>query len=296
MAHDWLELGMLSNLGLKNTVIHFLHGAYNYYYELAIKHEHIVDLFIPVAEHIEKELNSFLPFRKDDIKYLRFPVDIVETARSDRKNNIVFLGRLEEAKGYTLLPSIAMELKRRGKNLHWHIIGSPPLGSVNKVEWESGLQVSFYGAINNETVLKVLPEMKILLLPSLFEGMPLSIIEGMKAGVIPIVNDIEGGIQELVINGKTGYKIPNRDVSFFTERIIDIIENTSEAMQLQENTIRHANSLFDPYKNAKLIEDNILLKYHSGQREKKPKKIYGSRLDKKCLPNFIVRSIRNFNK
>ena len=34
VAHDWLELGLVSNLGLQNKVVMFLHGDYNYYYQL----------------------------------------------------------------------------------------------------------------------------------------------------------------------------------------------------------------------------------------------------------------------
>ena len=29
VAHDWLELGMMSNLGLQNPVVQFVHGAYD---------------------------------------------------------------------------------------------------------------------------------------------------------------------------------------------------------------------------------------------------------------------------
>ena len=38
VAHDWLELGMASNLGLQNPVVQMVHGNYDYYYEIAKLH------------------------------------------------------------------------------------------------------------------------------------------------------------------------------------------------------------------------------------------------------------------
>jgi hypothetical protein len=56
VAHDWLELGMMSNLGLQNPVVHFLHGDYDYYYQLAQKNETAINVFICIAENIAKNL------------------------------------------------------------------------------------------------------------------------------------------------------------------------------------------------------------------------------------------------
>src|SRR4051812_31812572 len=35
VAHDWLELGMASYLGMRNKVVFFLHGNFDYYFALA---------------------------------------------------------------------------------------------------------------------------------------------------------------------------------------------------------------------------------------------------------------------
>ena len=56
VAHDWLELGMVSALGLQHRVVQFLHGHYDYYYQLAVRHQKQTDLFIAVAANIEKKL------------------------------------------------------------------------------------------------------------------------------------------------------------------------------------------------------------------------------------------------
>lgn len=287
-AHDWLELGMMSNLGLQNPVVFFLHGDYEYYYQLAARHENVINGFITVAKNMEIHLRSILPGRASDVTYLRFPVPGVTAEIKQRNNNIVFIGRLEERKGYHLLPGIANELQKSGCKIHWHIIGEPQV--IKNVIWNKEIEVTFYGNTEHEKIAGILQGMKIIILPSFAEGMPVSLVEAMKAGVIPVVNDLSGGIQELVLNGQTGFKIPGNDIRKYGEAIFRIINDPHLAQQLQEQCIQLANEYFEPYENTRMIGQFIV----SSARPmyKKPVKTYGSRLDKSWIPNWIVQTIR----
>ena len=101
VASDWLELGMVSNLGLQNKVIHILHGNYNYYYTLASIHAAAIDTFITVAKSIKEKLTTILPGRKEDIHYQRFPVpeSICNETDNRQANSIIFIGRCTKDKG-----------------------------------------------------------------------------------------------------------------------------------------------------------------------------------------------------
>jgi glycosyltransferase involved in cell wall biosynthesis len=50
-----------------------------------------------------------------------------------------------------------------------------------------------------------------LLLPSHWEGLPLSIVEAQLFGVVPVVADA-GAVAEAVEHGRTGFLLPQRDV------------------------------------------------------------------------------------
>ena len=215
VAHDWLELGMMSNLGLQNPVVHFLHGDYDYYYQLAQKNQPAINAFICIAHTIAENLKKNIPLRKNDIFYQRFPVASVSPIDFDKKagNNIIFIGRLTDSKGFNLLPAIARELKAENIHLHWHIAGDDAAIPTSGKNWGDGISVTFHGNISYQCVMDLLKEMKFLILPSLAEGMPVTIVEAMKAGVIPLVNNIAGGIQELVIDGETGFKIERSTTS-----------------------------------------------------------------------------------
>lgn len=298
VAHDWLELGMMSNLGLQNSVVQFVHGDYDYYYRLARSHAPAIDKFIAVAQSIETKLLQLIPGRKSDIVYHRFPVPSISftNSKTGEDINIIFIGRLEAAKGYPLIPVIAKKMAERHAKIQWHIAGGSGDPLSEDVVWDENIHVRFYGNIPNEQMLELLKKMQILILPSLAEGMPVAIIEAMKAGVIPIVNNIDGGIQELVINGKTGYKIYDNCLTEYVEKINELILDKSKVLRMQNNCVSLANRLFDPVNNTVMIEDFIIKIASSVNKKKYPQKIYGSRLDAKYIPNRITKLIRTFRK
>ena len=294
VAHDWLELGMMSNLGLQNPVVFFLHGNYTYYYELSQKHEPAIDQFICVAKNIEVKLLTILPAREESITYLRFPVPFVfNNQQMKQDGSIIFIGRLTPEKGYHLVPLIAQKLREKNIEVNWHIVGSAA-NKKEKIEWDGNIPVKFYGNIPNNEVLELLKRMQILLLPSLAEGMPVTIIEAMKAGVIPIVNNIDGGIQELVFDNSTGYKIQNNSVSDYEIRISALMADKELAEQMRMNGIIYSNQLFDPVLNAQAIENRIVAMVGALKKSKQASKLIGSRLDEKWIPNWVTAGIRNF--
>ena len=252
IAHDWLELGMMSNLGLQNPLVLFLHGDYEYYYQLRKLHEKAIDRFICVAQSIQIKLAERLPQRKNDIEYNRFPVPEVKyNPQKKNKGNIIFIGRLTAGKGYTLLPVIAKKICERNIDATWHIVGTPDGEMKEEVVWDNNIRVHFYKNISNDEVLRLLQEMEIFILPSVAEGTPVTVVEAMKAGAIPLVNNINGGIQELVENDSTGYKINDNNVEEYAKKITELIQNEMLAERLRKNCIEKANALFDPYQNTK---------------------------------------------
>jgi len=298
VAHDWLELGMMSNLGLQNAVVQFVHGAYDYYYQLAKLHDASIDLFIAVAQNIESRLIETIPHRRNDIGYLRFPVPCVNHEEKEVGDNIniIFIGRLEAAKGYLLLPVIAKKVNESNSNVHWHVVGSVAEPANENITWDEHVTVRHYGDMLNDAVLELLKSMQILILPSVAEGMPVIIIEAMKAGVIPLVNNIDGGIQELVIDDKTGYKIENNSIAGYVEKINSLSTDKSQRIKMSYNSVIMANELFDPVINTIAIENKIVEMFATPNKNKAAVKTYGSRLDEQWVPNYVVNTIRKISK
>lgn len=290
-AHDWLELGMVSNLGLQNPVVQFVHGDYDYYYNLAERHAKSIDCFICVSGSIADNLKKRMPEREADIHYLRYPVPEIKNTREVFQSlQLVFAGRCEEAKGYHLLPWIDDALQQRNIHAHWHIAGPGSDSPESQQQWKNA-NVTFHGLLSQEKINVLLTLSAAFILPSFAEGMPVSVVEAMKAGAIPVVNDLNGGLQELITNDVTGYLIPNNDPEIFAERISEIFADSEKRKKISSAAIDFANLHFNPIQNSKLIEDLII---HTCGHSKKKKafKTTGSKLDQPWLPNFITQSIR----
>jgi glycosyltransferase involved in cell wall biosynthesis len=289
VAHDWLELGMVSHLGLKNPVIYFVHGDYDYYYQLAAKHCDSIDTFICVCESISKKLIEILPSRSDKIIYSRFPVPSISKAsfRSNEILQMIFVGRCEDAKGYNLLPEIEKGLRIKKVKVNWHIIGEGSEDSSNQSLWPEDTIIYFYGKLTQEEVFSLLHKSDLFLLPSLAEGMPVSVIEAMKAGVVPIVNNLPCGIQEIIVNGKTGYKVDNNLLDGYIAVIKQLSDDKGMLNAIAQEASSFATCLFDPLINTRKIEV-IILKSIDMKKNKGQFKVYGSRLDSKYIPNWIT--------
>ena len=295
VAHDWLELGMVSNLGLQNPVVHYVHGAYDYYYALATKHSPWIDSYITVSQHITDELASRMPERKDSIHYLRFPVPDIKCVVNEKSPgfHIVFPGRCEESKGYYNLPEIEKELIKSGIKVQWHVAGEGSESKHKQAIWPTDSEVKFHGNLAHDDLMQLLCRSHVLILPSKAEGMPVSVIEAMKVGAVPVVNDLEGGIQELIQEGITGFRVSSNEQSSFATRLGLLSADVNLRKQLSVAAAQYANLHFSPASNALGIE-KLLLRPFANKKIKYSQKVYGSRLDKSWIPNVLVNTIRSF--
>ena len=109
------------------------------------------------------------------------------------------------------------------------------------------------------------------------------------------MSDIPGGIQELVLNDETGYKLQREDVPGFVEKI-SLLQRKEKRDQLSARAENFATRNFEPYKNTLQFEEQILALANRKKRNKARRKVYGSRLDMPWIPNKLVRIIRKINK
>ncbi len=68
-------------------------------------------------------------------------------------------------------------------------------------------RVDFLGRCSAARVRRLLAGARALVVPSIYEGMPLVVLEAMEAGV-PVVASAVSGIPEVVVDGETGWLVP----------------------------------------------------------------------------------------
>ena len=64
----------------------------------------------------------------------------------------------------------------------------------------------------------------IVCLSSKNEGTPVSLIEAQAAGV-PVVSTDVGGVKDIVVDGETGFIVPKNDLTAYSQRLLELIEN-----------------------------------------------------------------------
>jgi glycosyltransferase involved in cell wall biosynthesis len=81
---------------------------------------------------------------------------------------------------------------------------------------------------------RILSAIDIFVLTSLWEGLPISVLEAM-ASAKPVVATHTGGIEEVIIEGKTGFLIPVRDVKKMSDRLITLLKDGNLRKELGQN-------------------------------------------------------------
>lgn len=161
------------------------------------------------------------------------PFDRAAVARELHPETIVVgvAAVLEERKGHRFLLEAARQLKARGCNITYRIAGE---GSLRKALEQTALRlglkedVEFLGFVTD--MPGFLTNVDIVVLPSLLEGLGVSVLEAMAAGKAVIASRV-GGLPELVIDGITGFLVEPRDVEGLAHAIAKL---AGDRMLLQE--------------------------------------------------------------
>jgi len=291
------EMSMLDNFPVKQTTYQLVHDSYNL--SLSEKYGHLVDIFICHNRYIESELLKLFPLRKLDIFYLPHGVSIPDIFRknvnTDAPLKLLFLGRMYKSKGIFDLPVISKILSNKNIDVEWTCIGSGPDFNEFKSVWSDSDHVTFLSLETYDEVIKVAASHDLFVLPSKFEGTPVSLLETMSVGLVPIITLLPGGIEEIVTND-IGFALPKDDNNSFAEAISELHFNRTKLNMLSINCRQKIIDDFD-IRNTSKKYFNLFMRYSSFNKIKNLlRKRVGSRLDHPFIPNFITRIIRGFLK
>lgn len=153
-------------------------------------------------------------FNINIVREYSLPLKLVSVARfSHQKNNLELIRAVEQIN------------KLYSDNLQLNMVGDGPLLSeaqayVTSHKLEN--EVHFLGSRTD--VDDILNQNDIFCLISNYEGLPISIIEAMRAGKPIIASDV-GGVNELVQDGVNGFLIPRGNISELVEKLKYILEH-----------------------------------------------------------------------
>lgn len=96
--------------------------------------------------------------------------------------------------------------------------------------------IKMIGTIANDEVIRQLPQHDAFVLTSDFEGAPVSLLEAMAAGCVPVVTDIKSGIPELVEHGVNGFRVPVGDIRDFANKFELLFQNPDLRKKMSEKS------------------------------------------------------------
>lgn len=186
---------------------------------LGLAYEHAFDLFAPCSARLADWCHG-LGVPADKIVPVpnapSFPVAPGRLARDraaravrdpNQPLRVLYLGRLDRQKGLHRLERVVAATAAEGPALHWRVIGKPVLEDAGAPLSET-LQRHLEPPLTSpEALSDAFAWADVLVLLSSFEGLPLILLEAMRAGVVPLATDV-GAVSEVLRDGETGLLLP----------------------------------------------------------------------------------------
>ena len=159
-------------------------------------------------------------------------------AVESHENNILFAGRVDEAKGASVLVRAFSIVNSQIPDAKLTIIGDGEFNAggnknIKVLPWQS-----------REAMKKIFSQAKIVVVPSLYlDPFPTVNLETMAAGK-PVVGTCFGGTPEVVSDNETGYIVNPYDEKELAAKIIDLLKDQEKATRFGNNGRERVKNFF----------------------------------------------------
>ncbi len=205
------------------------------------------DRIAAVGESVREALvtNEGLPRRRIEVVYNGIDLTPFETESASSSSEVrrefgltdqTFLtgqvARLDSIKDHPTAVRTIAKLVEAGEDVHLLIVGEGPHRPAIEAEIaRTGMEKHVTLAGLRRDVPRLLDAVDALMLTSVSEGIPLTIIEAMAAGRPVVCTDV-GGLSEVVTAGETGFLAPAGDETALADRLIRLISNHELCQQI----------------------------------------------------------------
>lgn len=211
------------------AVIAVLHNDMEEVYRVGLANRANVDWFAAVGEQVREEaLKRGAP--PERVSCIRNGVEVFheypkneEMPGPDAPLSVIFVGRIEhEQKGVFYLPGIVAGIRDSGVNATFDVIGDGTDSRALRAQIEQlnlSTVVTFHGALTHAETMRMLGAADVLIMPSHYEGQPITLFEAMARGVVPLVSKLPGITDSVIAEGQDGFLVRVGDEAAFTDRL-----------------------------------------------------------------------------
>ena len=217
-ASKWIKIA-----GIPTVMV--LHNDNQYHYDLVKKYaanndDTDVSAVVCVSNLIEEVSKKTAPFHPC-IRYIPIGAPITADVTQPAADNIlgiVYAGRIEEhQKKISEVTEAFCRAAKEVPGTTYTIYGAgsavPAVLKIIKTSGK-GLPVKFCGKLKSTEVQEHLLQSQVYVLLSDFEGLPITLMEAMSCGLVPVCTNIRSGITDLVTNKVEGILVNDRKDEF----------------------------------------------------------------------------------
>jgi len=205
-------------------------------------------------------------FEKEEVNEIKKKYDIPSNYKLVGQISII-----SPLKGLEYFIEMSSRIKQTYPDVKFIIIGNTANGYekelkslVSKLDLDKDIIFTgFQSEVN-----KFISALDIVVLSSLIEGLPFSIVESLASGK-PVVATSVGGTPEVIIDNQTGMLVPPKNSEALAEKVIKLLNHPDEARKFGQNGRQFVLERFDINNHAK----NMLGIYNEILNKKKAKKI-----------------------
>lgn len=160
----------------------------------------------------------------------------------------LFVGRLRIRKGVEVLLNAISNLRKSGREVHLVVAGDGEhRASLEAASRRLGLadSVRFVGGCDAIIVRELMLRAVALVVPSIYEGMPLVVLEAMECE-LPVVASAVSGLPDVVIPERTGWLVPAEDVGALSTALAEVFDDPESAQGRGEAGKRVLDEFFRP--------------------------------------------------
>ncbi len=223
---------------------------------IGLAFEHSIDIFACCSNHLAQEMCALGVPREKVIAVPNGPgivipdssVTVGLEARSVRRRNkeplrILFMGRLDLQKGLHHLDELIHLCNRERLDVSFRVIGGQVISASDSPLSEELLSIVEPPCYDEAEICGLYHWADIVVMPSLFEGLPLVLIEAMACGVVSICTDV-GAVSEIVHHNRNGFLVSDEHIarSMF-DRILELSNDRERLGQMADSAVLARDNL-----------------------------------------------------
>ncbi|MFA6635897.1 MAG: glycosyltransferase [Candidatus Omnitrophota bacterium] len=170
---------------------------------------------------------------------------------------VLFTGRLVPQKDITTLLRAFQIVMKEAPDTLLLIIGSGAEEYKLKKEVETrGMKgnVFFAGSVPHDEIPEYLAACDVYAVSSIFEGTCIAMVEAMASGK-PVVVTRFAGTEDLIIDGKTGFVVEQKDHGNMAKRILDVLADPQLSRVMGEEGRQRVGKMFAGNRNVQSVID-----------------------------------------